>query len=412
MAAEWREMGLGDVITLQRGFDLPIQDRKPGSVPIVSSSGISGTHAEARVSAPGVVTGRYGTIGQVFFIQHDFWPLNTTLFVKDFKGNDPRFVFYLLQTIDFHSCSDKSSVPGVNRNDLHRLKVRVPEPSEQRAIAHILGTLDEKIELNRRMNETLEAIARAIFKSWFVDFDPVCVKAEGRQPYGMDAETAALFPNSFQDSPIGKIPKGWKVCAVGDVVEVGGGSTPSTKEPAYWDGEIHWATPKDLSVLHSPVLLDTERKITQAGLEQIGSRVYPAGTLLLSSRAPIGYLAISEIPVAVNQGMIAMVCALNPASHFMLQWTRSNMDAIESRASGTTFQEISKGSFRSIPLTLPTEEVMRAFTETIEPLHRRIVSNVRESGTLVAVRDALLPKLISSEIRVPNTEPFLREHNA
>jgi type I restriction enzyme S subunit len=280
----------------------------------------------------------------------------------------------------------------------------LPPLPEQRAIADILGTLDDKIELNRRMDETLEAMARAVFKSWFVDFDPVHAKAKGRQPLGMDAESAALFPDSFQDSLLGKIPKGWRACAVGEVIEVGGGTTPSTKEPAYWDGQVHWATPKDLSFLHSSVLLDTERKITQAGLEQIGSRVYPRGTVLLSSRAPIGYVATSEVPVAVNQGVIAMVCGTNPSNHYMLQWARNNMDLIESRASGTTFQEISKGNFRSIPILLPTNGVMSVFTETIEPVHRRMVNNLRESGTLGTIRDALLPKLISGELRVKEAD--------
>src|SRR5205807_5345371 len=140
-------------------------------------------------------------------------PLNTTLFVKDFKGNDPRFVSYLLRTIDFRSCSDKSSVPGVNRNHLHRLRVCVPEPPEQRAIAHILGTLDDKIELNRRMNETLEAMARALFKSWFVDFDPIRAKAEGRDPT-LPKPLADLFPDSFENSEMGAIPTGWRVESV------------------------------------------------------------------------------------------------------------------------------------------------------------------------------------------------------
>src|SRR6267378_4121236 len=170
MTRDWVQMPLGDVITLQRGFDLPTQDRKAGDVPIVSSSGVTGTHSHAGVCAPGVVTGRYGTIGQVFYIEKDFWPLNTTLYVKDFKGNDPRFISYLLQTIDYLSCSDKSSVPGVNRNDLHRIIVSVPELSEQRSIAKTLKAIDDKIELNGRTNETLEAMARALFKSWFVDF--------------------------------------------------------------------------------------------------------------------------------------------------------------------------------------------------------------------------------------------------
>jgi type I restriction enzyme, S subunit len=135
------------------------------------------------------------------------------------------------------------AVSGITGSDLVRLEVPVPPVGEQRAIAQILGALDDKIELNRRMNETLEAMARAIFKSWFVDFDPVRAKAEGRRPFGMDAATTALFPNSFQDSPLDKIPKGWRVGAIGDFVTAVGGSTPSTKEPKFWNGSIHFATP-------------------------------------------------------------------------------------------------------------------------------------------------------------------------
>jgi len=217
MAGDWLTVSLGDVLTLQRGFDLPTQDRKTGHIPIVSSSGISGSHSVAKVAAPGVVTGRYGTIGQVFYVAEDFWPLNTTLYVKDFKGNDARFVSYLLRTIDYEAHNDKSTVPGVNRNHLHTTLVRLPPLAEQRTIAGILGALDDKIELNRRMNETLEAMARAIFTSWFVDFDPVRAKMEGRQPFGMDTDTAALFPDSFVDSAIGPMPRGWTIGTVADL---------------------------------------------------------------------------------------------------------------------------------------------------------------------------------------------------
>lgn len=314
------------------------------------------------------------------------------------------FLYYLLCSRPYRdevlASATGTTVKHTAPERIKAFTFELPSLQEQAAIGHILCALDDKIDLNRRMNETLEAMARTIFKSWFVDFDPVHAKAEGRQPSGMDAATAALFPDSFEDSPLGKIPKGWRACAVGDVIEVGGGSTPSTKESGYWDGQIHWATPKDLSALRSPVLLDTERRITHAGVAQIGSRVYPEGTVLLSSRAPIGYLAISEVATAVNQGMIAMVCADNPSNHFMVHWTRENMEAIEGRASGTTFQEISKSNFRLLPLTLPTPEIMKAFTEGVESLHRRIVSNVRESNALAATRDTLLPKLISGEIRV------------
>ncbi len=177
-AGEWRETTLGKVIELKRGYDLPQHKRTPGPVPVVSSSGPTDYHSESKVQGPGVVTGRYGTLGQVFFVQNDFWPLNTALYVRDFKGNDPRFISYFLRGIDFSAYSDKAAVPGLNRNHLHQEIVRIPtDINEQRAIAHILGTLDDKIELNRRMNETLEEMARTLFKSWFIDFDPVHAKA-------------------------------------------------------------------------------------------------------------------------------------------------------------------------------------------------------------------------------------------
>jgi type I restriction enzyme S subunit len=284
--------------------------------------------------------------------------------------------------------------------DVPNFELRIPPLHAQRAIAHILGTLDAKIELNRRVNESLEAIARALFRSWFVDFDPIRAKAESRDP-GLPQSLADLFPDSFEDSELGEIPKGWEVKTIGDLAEVVGGSTPSTKEPAYWQGGVHaWATPKDLSTLSVPVLLDTERRITDAGLMQIGSGLLPKGTVLLSSRAPIGYLAIAEVSVAINQGFIAMKPKVGTSNLFLLLWAGSAHDEIISRANGSTFLEISKSNFRSIPVVTPSTIVMRAFSRQIEPLHQRIVENERESRTLLACRDALLPKLISGELKV------------
>ena len=173
MSSEWIQCRLGDAITFKRGYDLPRQSREQGNVPIVSSSGISDYHSVAMVKAPGVVAGRYGTRGNVYYLTEDCLPLNATLYVKDFNGDDPGFISYHLRTIDFNSCSGKAVVPGVNPNHLQELETLIPPIAEQKASAHILGTLDEKIELNRKTNETLEAIAKALFKSWFVDFDPV-----------------------------------------------------------------------------------------------------------------------------------------------------------------------------------------------------------------------------------------------
>lgn len=340
----------------------------------------------------------------VSYSPSEYWPLNTALYVIDFHGNDPRFAYYFLKQFDFSGFNSGSAQPSLNRNFLHPVQVDIPPISEQRSIAHILGTLDDKIELNRRMNETLEAMARALFKSWFVDFDPVRAKAETRD-FGLPTLIADLFPDSFEDSELGGIPKGWRVRPIGDLARIVGGSTPSTEKGEFWtDGSHYWATPKDLSRLSTPVLLETERKITDKGLSQIGSGLLPPGTLLLSSRAPIGYLAISEVLVAINQGFIGMLPAEGIPNLFLLYWSEWAHEEIVSRSNGSTFLEISKAGFRPIPVATPTKAVLEEFEKIVRPIYARIVSNERESRSLAAIRDGLLPKLISGEIRVKDAE--------
>ena len=200
---------------------------------------------------------------------------------------------------------------------------------------------------------------------------------------------------------LGEIPEGWEVKALGEVVEVVGGTTPSTKITEYWEAGTHcWATPKDLSALASPVLLDTERHITDAGLEKIPSGLLPQGTLLLSSRAPIGYLAISEEPLAINQGFIALPPSDKIPAQFMLQWCAAYNEEIVNYANGSTFLEISKSNFRLIRLALPDERVLAEFERLTSSLYRRIVTHERESRSLTAQRDALLPRLVSGEVGV------------
>ncbi|XHX75715.1 MAG: restriction endonuclease subunit S (plasmid) [Stenomitos frigidus ULC029] len=324
---------------------------------------------------------------------------------------DSRFLLYAYLSPEFQATIRARTIHGstVDRIPLIEFPsfpIRVPPLDEQKAIAHILGTLDDKIELNQQMNHTLESIARALFKSWFIDFDPVRAKLDRRQPAGMDAETAALFPAEFEaGGAIGKIPKDWKVKPIGDAVKTVGGATPSTSEPAYWEeGSFYWSTPKDLAPLSSPVLLDTERRITEKGLQKISSGLLPKGTLLLSSRAPIGYLAIAEIPLAINQGYIAIVCGQELSNHYVLRWVQFNMDVIEGRANGTTFMEISKKNFRPIPALVPPQQVLQVFNNQAEFIHQQVVNNLRQNKTLASIRDALLPKLLSGEIRVQDAE--------
>jgi len=400
LPTKWQDKKLGDVIQLQRGFDLPIQDRKPGRVPVVSSSGITGTHSEAMVSSPGVVTGRYGTVGNVFYIEQDYWPLNTTLFVRDFKKNDPRFVSYFLRTVDFLSCSDKSSVPGVNRNDLHRMRVRVPPFSEQRAIAHILGTLDDKIELNRRMNETVEAMARAIFKSWFVDFDPVRAKMEGRQPSGMDAETAALFPDAFQDSPLGKIPKGWVVKRLGNLVDSiveRVDATPAKDEERYIALDDMPSRRIDLSTW-------------RPGSEVNSSIVrFRRGDVLFGAMRPYFHkVGLAQFPGITRTTTFVLRPKRDELRHFAL-WHFSSDEVVDHATTasvGTTIPYVRWDALANYEIPLPPGRILASFEQAATPITESIALNGRQSRTLAAIRDALLPKLISGEIRVRDGEKF------
>ncbi|HCK99064.1 MAG TPA: restriction endonuclease subunit S [Candidatus Marinimicrobia bacterium] len=333
--------------------------------------------------------------------------------VRAKNGIDQGYLYYWMASDSFIEYATRGSegtrMPRAKWEHVSRYtQTRLSLP-EQRAIAHILGSLDDKIELNRQMNRTLEAMAQAVFKSWFVDFDPVHAKAEGRDT-GLPAEIADLFPDSFMDSELGEIPKGWRIQAISDLADIVGGSTPRTTELNYWQDGVHsWATPKDLSTLSVPLLLETERRITDAGLAQISSGLLPVGTVLLSSRAPIGYLAIAEIPVAINQGFIAMKPKKDISNLFVLFWTAFAHDDILSRANGSTFLEISKTNFRPISLVAPPSMIIRAFDQRVREMYNRIVDNERESRTLVALRDTLLPKLISGELRVLGVGNYLKE---
>lgn len=321
-----------------------------------------------------------------------------------------RYLYWLLRTPVYREYCRAHAIGTTNlsiaREDFLAFPVAKPK-ARQLTLVETLDGLDEKIELNRRMNSTLEAIAQALFQSWFVDFDPVRAKLDGRPPVGLDEATAALFPAAFQESKAGHIPAGWTVEAVGEVVDCVGGGTPSTAEPKYWGGTHHWTTPKDFSSLQAPILLDTDRKLTDAGIAKVSSGLLPEGTLLLSSRAPVGYLAITAIPVAINQGFIALKCSERASAFFMLNWCQENMAEIESRATGTTFAEISKRNFRPINVVLPPKELMAAFTTAVSPLYGRITVNLRQSRTLATLRDTLLPRLLSGELSVAGVEARL-----
>ena len=294
--------------------------------------------------------------------------------------------------------------PKLNKKSLEMIPILLPDRNIRLPIANFLSSIKNKIDLNQQINETLEGMARAIFKDWFADFGPVKAKEAEQTPIGpngepMSDELVNMFPDRINTET--GLPDGWNISEIEKEVSIYGGSTPSTKTSEFWeDGTYHWTTPKDLSNLSSPILLDTERKITEAGVNKITSGQLPVGTLLMSSRAPVGYLAISVVPVSINQGYIAMVCDKRISNIYAWCWAEANMEMIKGHANGSTFQEISKRNFRPLPIIVPTMDLLNAFNDNVQPLFDRMISNLRENQTLANLRDTLLPKLMSGEVSV------------
>ncbi|MYC32452.1 MAG: restriction endonuclease subunit S [Chloroflexi bacterium] len=398
MASGWRQSPLGNVIELKRGYDLPKRDRIPGKTPVVSSSGTTDWHSEAKVRGPGVVTGRYGTLGEIYFIQDDFWPLNTALYVRDFKGNDPRFISYFLRGLDFSAYSDKAAVPGLNRNHLHEAIVRYPmDIEEQRRIAHILGTLDDKIELNLRMNQTLEEMTRAIFKDWFVDFGPVRAKLEGREPY-LPPELWDLFPDRLADSELDEIPEGWEVKALDEIADYRNGLALQKFRPAENEERLPVVKIAQLRAGKPDGDEWAKASITPDCIIDDGDVVFSwSGSLLIK--------VWCGGPAALNQHLFKVTSRQYP-KWFYLHSTESHLPAFQAIAAGktTTMGHIKREHLKEAKCAVPDAALMTAVGGILAELLAKTVLADVESRALAAQRDALLPRLISGELRVGTAE--------
>jgi type I restriction enzyme S subunit len=373
----WMEMSLGEFVTLQRGHDLPEGRRILGNIPILGSFGVTGWHHLSKAKGPGITVGRSGaSFGVITYSKVDYWPLNTALYVIDFHGNDERFAYYFLQCFDFKSYNSGSAQPSLNRNFVHPVKVMVPPLEEQRVIAHILGTLDDKIELNRKMNETLEAMARALFKSWFVDFDPVHAKAEGGDP-GLPAHLAALFPGAFAESALGFVPSGWDVTTWGTVAtleygkSLSGYGSETGMYPVYGTNGKIGTCSKPLCP-HPGVIIG--RKGAYRGVHYSASPFYAIDTAFyVSPKRPL---------------------ELRWAYYDLLSRDINGMD------SGSAIPSTSREDFYSLPVVFPPINVQQKYTTLLEPIWQKQEQNKRDSAVLGNLRDTLLPKLISGALRL------------
>lgn len=370
----WHQGQLGDVLTLQRGHDLPESRRQNGEVPVVSSSGITGYHNVAKAGAPGVVTGRYGTLGEVFYVERDYWPLNTALYVIDFKGNLPRFVAYFLRHHLQSQQSDKAAVPGVNRNVLHGIDVRYPDPGVQSRIVEVLAAYDDLIENNRRRIALLEEAARQIYREWFVRL---------------------RFPGREHVRVTGRMPDGWQPTVFGDLCEeIRESVCPDAMEPD---------TPY-IGLEHIP-----RRSISLSewgSVEEVTSSKhrYREGDILFGKIRPYFH----KVGIAFTNGVASSdAIVIRPKDSTLLPLVL--MTASSDPFVATTSQTMREGSkmpradwkqMQAYPAPLPPDGLLQSFNDFINPILAQLKTLSLMNRRLRAARDLLLPKLMSGEVAV------------
>lgn len=317
---------------------------------------------------------------------------------------DPHFIAYYIRNpaynLFLNNLVSQSAQPNFNLSEIRRLPIALPPLAEQKAIAGVLGALDDKIELNRRMNATLESMARALFQSWFVDFDPVRAKLDGRPPTGMDKATADLFPDSFQESSLGCIPKGWETGSILRQADLLSGGTPKTDVAAYWNGDVPWASAKDVSQCGEAFLLSTERTITKLGIEESSTKIIPEfATVVVARGATTGRLTMCGHSMAMNQTCYGLRTKVG-APFSLYCNVRHFIERIVQGGHGSIFDTITTSTFEATDVLLAPNELLLAFDKQVSPLFQQLHANLHQSRTHATLRDSLLPKLLSGELSV------------
>ncbi len=372
----WQSCRLGDVLTLKRGHDLPEHSRQDGNIPVVSSSGITGRHKEAKAKAPGVVTGRYGTIGEVFYLEEDYWPLNTALYVIDFKGNDPRFSAYFLRNVLKDYQSEKAAVPGVDRNVLHEIKVRAPDHVEQLRIVGVLSVYDDLIENNRRRMALLEESARLLYREWFVRL---------------------RFPGYEHTPIVDGVPQGWGLVATPDAIEI----NPKIKLS---DADDHWFVemadlPTDSMVIQSATMRDGRSGPKFQNGDTLLARITPC--LENGKTGFVNFMAQGESGRGSTEFIVLRSKRVTPEFVYCLARTyefRGN--AIKSMVGSSGRQRVQESCFEKFMIYVPPPSLLRLFSEFAGPAFEQIKNLASQNQKLRAARDLLLPRLMSGGIVV------------
>ena len=377
---------LGEILELQRGYDLPSSQMKKGDILVAGSNGVIGYHNEARSNHPCITVGRSGSVGKVHYYEQATWAHNTALFVKDFKGNDPKYLYYFLKNLHLDKMFDKGSsvVPSLDRKVVHSLNVPCHKDIDcQKRIAAILSKIDRKIELNCAINQNLEAMAKQLYDYWFVQFD---FPNEEGKPYKSSGGNMVWNEKLKRNIPIG-----WNNGTLIDIANITMGQSPDgTSYNEIGEGVLFYQGSTDFGMRFPSV-----RQYTTAP-----SRFAKKGDILMSVRAPVGAVNIANNDCCIGRGLSALNSKIGSTTHlyYILNDLRIAFD--QRNAAGTTFGSITKEDLYNLPIVIPAKEVISAFDKICSPMFDRQMLLGEEIDTLIKQRDELLPLLLNGQVLV------------
>ena len=377
---------LGEILELQRGYDLPSSQMKKGDILVAGSNGVIGYHNEARSNHPCITVGRSGSVGKVHYYEQATWAHNTALFVKDFKGNDPKYLYYFLKNLHLDKMFDKGSsvVPSLDRKVVHSLNVPCHKDIDcQKRIAAILSKIDRKIDLNCAINQNLEAMAKQLYDYWFVQFD---FPNEEGKPYKSSGGNMVWNEKLKRNIPIG-----WNNGTLIDIANITMGQSPDgTSYNEIGEGVLFYQGSTDFGMRFPSV-----RQYTTAP-----SRFAKKGDILMSVRAPVGAVNIANNDCCIGRGLSALNSKIGSTTHlyYILNDLRIAFD--QRNAAGTTFGSITKEDLYNLPIVIPAKEVISAFDKICSPMFDRQMLLGEEIDTLIKQRDELLPLLLNGQVLV------------
>ncbi|MEK6787683.1 MAG: restriction endonuclease subunit S [Pseudomonadota bacterium] len=403
MCSEWTNTTWGEVATLEYGKALRDYHHAVDGYPVYGTNGPIGFHDTALCNTPGVVIGRKGAYRGVHFSPQPFFVIDTAFYLRPKSSIDMKWAYYALLSCDINGMDSGSAIPSTSRDEFYKLPVTVPLLSEQVRIAEFLSQFDERITLLRETNATLEAIAQALFKSWFVDFDPVRAKMEGRVPEGMDEATASLFPDSFEETELGEVPRGWSRLTMEDVSTVGIGKTPPRKEQHWFSenpSDIRWVSIRDMGA-ETVYAAQTSEFLTTEAVERFNVRRVPDNTVLMSFKMTIGRVAITDGEMTTNEAIAHFKLghdALVSTEYIYLHLKHFDFSTLSSTSS--IADAVNSKTVREIPVLVPNRAVSTAFTNKVWALFSALKNTEQQAKTLSKLRDSLLPRLISGRIQL------------